>query len=61
VWLFSSFFLEFFPPEFDDRLVARSYQTWILLLQLPTGLWTLYQAIILFDDLYVVGLALVAR
>ena len=20
---FSSFFLEFFPPEFDDRLVAR--------------------------------------
>jgi hypothetical protein len=24
-WLFSSFFLEFFPPDFDDRLVARSH------------------------------------
>jgi hypothetical protein len=25
VLLFSSFFLEFFPPEFDDCLVARSH------------------------------------
>jgi len=34
-----------------DRLVACCYQTWILLLQLPAGLWTLYQAIILFYDI----------
>ena len=25
VWLFSSFFLEFFSPELDNRLVARSH------------------------------------
>jgi hypothetical protein len=48
---FSSFFLEFFSPELDDRAVACCYQTWILLLQLTAGLWTLYQAIILFDDI----------
>jgi hypothetical protein len=48
---FSSFFLESFSPQLDDRLVACCYQIWILLLQLPAGLWALYQAIVLFDDL----------
>lgn len=58
---FSSLFLEFFSSKLNHRLVACCHQTWILLLQLPAGLWTLYQAIILLDDLYVVDLALVAR
>jgi hypothetical protein len=33
---FSSFFLEFFSPEFDDRFIACCYQTWILLLRIDS-------------------------
>ena len=58
---FSSFFLEFFSPQLDDRFIACCYQTWILLLQLPAGLWTLYQGITLFDDIRFVVLSLLAR
>jgi len=39
---FSSFFPEFFPPKVDDRPVACCYQTWILLLKLPAGRWSVY-------------------